>query len=247
MYTAVLASKVLWPLLLTLALRPCGDVIASPGGGFIFFLHPMRTNASTPPAIAVLPRAPHNASPVPGLTSLYHKAYRGPYGDPGYPGNCGGELIKDLLLYFRPGGVFDPMTGSGTCADVCKELGIEHRSTDLREGFDACDPRAFHTVIARDFVWLHPPYWRQKVYSDDARDLSNCPTLGDFLDRYGRLIRNCVSVLKPGGKLAILMGFCDFLGYVMLFSTVHLLRAGWSLAQHNRCAMSQRVLRWRLT
>src|ERR1700682_3436089 len=132
MYTAVLASKVLRPLLLTLALRPCGGVIASPGGGFIFFLHPMRTNASTPPAIAVLPRAPRNASPVPGLTSLYHKAYRGPYGDPGYPGNCGGELIKDLLRYFRPRSVFDPMTGSGTCADVCKELGIECMSKDIR-------------------------------------------------------------------------------------------------------------------
>ena len=82
-------------------------------------------------AIAVLPAAPRNGSPVPWLTSLYHKAYAGPYGKRSYPGNCSGELIKDLLKYFRPRRVLDPMTGSGTCADVCRELGIECRSTDL--------------------------------------------------------------------------------------------------------------------
>ena len=166
----------------------------------------MRTIASTPPVIAALPRAPRNASPVPGLTSLYHKQYRGDYGRSDYPGNCSGELIKDLLLYFQPRSVFDPMTGSGTCADVCGELGIECRSTDLKEGFDASDPIAYAPVIHRDFVWLHPPYWRQKIYSDDARDLSTAPTLSAFLTGYERLIENCASVLKPGGHMAILMG-----------------------------------------
>ena len=60
--------------------------------------------------------------------------------------------------------------------------------------------------MARDFVWLHPPYWRQKIYSDDPRDLSTAPTLDAFLAGYERLIENCASVLKPGGHLAILMG-----------------------------------------
>ncbi|MGH7224145.1 MAG: hypothetical protein ACRELF_13020, partial [Gemmataceae bacterium] len=76
------------------------------------------------PVYARLPRAPRNASPVPHLTSLYHNDEAGPYGDRGYPGNCSGNLIKDLLLYFKPEGiVFDPMSGSGTCADVCRSLG----------------------------------------------------------------------------------------------------------------------------
>ena len=43
-----------------------------------------------------------NASPVPHLTSLYHFHRAGEYGDRSYPGNCGGNLIKDLLLYFKP-------------------------------------------------------------------------------------------------------------------------------------------------
>lgn len=71
---------------------------------------------------ALLPRAPVNTSPVPRLTSLYHHADVGAYGKRSYPGNCGGNLIRDLLLYFKPRVVLDPMTGSGTCADVCREL-----------------------------------------------------------------------------------------------------------------------------
>lgn len=177
----------------------------------------MRNVASTSPAtsqIAVLPRAPRNGSPVPRLTSLYHSAVRGPYGDPRYPGNCSGHLIKDLLRYFNAKCVLDPMSGSGTCSDVCRELGIEWRSTDLRgtlfDAADACDPRTYSEIGSYDFVWAHPPYWRQKKYSDDPRDLSNAPTLEAFLERYRQFIRNCVSVLEPGGHLAILMGdYCD--------------------------------------
>lgn len=166
----------------------------------------MRTTAFTSPTFAVLPRAPQTASPVPWLTSLYHKQYRGDYGRPSYPGNCSGEFIKDLLLYFRPKRVCDPMTGSGTCKDVCDELQIACYSNDIRDGFDACDPAANPKTERFDFAWIHPPYWRQKRYTSDPRDLSSCPTLDSFLIRYEQLIRNCASMLVPGGKLAILMG-----------------------------------------
>jgi hypothetical protein len=93
---------------------------------------------------AKLPRAPKTASPVPHLTSLYHNAEAGNYGSRSYPGNCGGNLIKDLLRYFRPDGmVFDPMSGSGTCRDVCAELGLPCIAWDIHQGFDACDPHDF--------------------------------------------------------------------------------------------------------
>jgi hypothetical protein len=166
----------------------------------------MRTRAFTPSAIAVLPRAPLNASPVPGLTSLYHKVWRGDYGDAGYPGNCGGELIKDLLRYFRPQRVLDPMTGSGTCADVCRKLGIDCVSFDIAQGRDAGETADMLTHGRFDFVWIHPPYWRQKRYTDDPRDLSYAPDLRSFLQMYGRVIVNCKEALGPSGKLAVLMG-----------------------------------------
>src|ERR1043166_4470348 len=155
-------------------------------------VNPFYTTRFNKPAIALpstpravypkLPGAPIKASPVPHLTSLYHSDRAGDYGDRDYPGNCGGNLIKDLLRYFRPAHVFDPMTGSGPCRDVCLELGIECVSGDVHHGFDLCEPSEFVGETARfdrvsfDFVWIHPPYWRQKLYADDPRDLSRCPT-----------------------------------------------------------------------
>lgn len=160
----------------------------------------------TSPEYAKLPRAPRTASPVPHLTSLYHRDDAGPYGDRRYPGNCGGELIADLLRYFGPAAVLDPMTGSGTCRDVCRALAAPCHSADLKLGFDACDPAHFARLGRADFCWIHPPYWRQKRYSDDPRDLSTSPTLSDFLCRYEALIANCTRALVPGGRLAVLMG-----------------------------------------
>jgi hypothetical protein len=158
------------------------------------------------PLYAKLPLAPRNASPVPHLTSLYHFDRAGEYGDRSYPGNCGGNIIKDLLLYFKPGNVFDPFSGSGTCQDVCKELGIPCSSLDLRFGQDACNPASYPRVRRFDFIWSHPPYWRQKVYTTDHRDLSQQPTLERFLERYRRFIECCGAILAPGGRFAVLMG-----------------------------------------
>lgn len=158
-----------------------------------------------PDGYAKLPLVPVNGSPVPHLTSLYHFDRAGEYGDRAYPGNCGGNLIKDLLRYFTPTSVLDPMTGSGTCRDVCAELGILCRSSDLHQAVDACSPSAFPRE-AFDFCWLHPPYWRQKLYTNDPRDLSRTPTLQAFLERYRQLVVNCADALAPGGRIAILMG-----------------------------------------
>jgi hypothetical protein len=166
------------------------------------------------PVYARLPVAPSTGSPVPHLTSLYHFDQAGNYGDRGYPGNCGGNLIRDLLLYFTPANVFDPMTGSGTCRDVCRELAIPCSSLDIRFGFDATDPASYSRLLAAerrfDFVWAHPPYWRQKLYTEQAGDLSRTPTLDAFLERYAAFIENCGALLSPNGRFAILMGdYCD--------------------------------------
>jgi hypothetical protein len=161
---------------------------------------------------AKIPLAPITTSPVPELTSLYYSAVAGDYGDRGYPGNCPGNLIRDLLRFFKPATVCDPMSGSGTCRDVCLDLGIECWSGDIHAGFDLCDPANFWgeaRLFDRrtfDLVWLHPPYWRMKLYAENPRDLSRAATLEEFLERYSIALAHSAHVLKPGGKLAILVG-----------------------------------------
>jgi hypothetical protein len=175
---------------------------------FLIPFEPPVARRSTPrpdrPAMVRLPQAPKNASPVPGLTSLYHRDDpTSPWGRRGYAGNCSGYLIRDLLWFYSANTVYDPMSGSGTCRDVCKDLGLYVWSGDIHDGFDACEARFDE---AFDFVWLHPPYWRQKLYANDPKDLSREPTLQGFLDRYQQLLRACAKAVKPGGHMAVLMG-----------------------------------------
>ena len=98
------------------------------------------------------------------------------------------------------------MSGSGTCRDVCRELGVEQATMDVRRSQDAADPAEYEGREPFDFVWMHPPYWRQIRYSDDARCLSNAPSLEAFGNQLQLVLRNARSVLAPGGRIAVLIG-----------------------------------------
>ena len=143
---------------------------------------------------------------MPELTSIHGTRNRGPYGRRHYRGNCDGHLIKKLLRYFRPKRVLDPMTGSGTCRDVCRELTIPCHTMDIRRGQDAADPARYADLPPIDFVWMHPPYWRMIRYNDDPRCLSNAPSLEAFLNRMQLVLRNCREVFSQSGKIAVLIG-----------------------------------------
>ena len=96
------------------------------------------------PVYARLPRAPITGSPVPHLTSLYHFHRAGEYGDRNWPGNCGGNLIKDLLNYFKPALVLRPNERSAAPAsDVCEELGIPCMAVGHPPGFRRLRPEGF--------------------------------------------------------------------------------------------------------
>ena len=161
--------------------------------------------SSTPNWIE-LPAAPLTSSPVPSLTSIYSRKGRGPYGDARYRGNCSGYLIRDLLRYFGSRSVLDLMRGSGTCGDVCRELGLPYSEMDIRHGQDAADADSYTGLEPVDFIWMHPPYWRMIRYNSDPRCLSSLPTLEAFLNRMQLILQLSTSVLAPGGKIAVLIG-----------------------------------------
>lgn len=154
-----------------------------------------------------LPEAPTTASPTPTLTSIHATPGRGPFGDARYRGNCSGLLIRDLLRFYGPRRVLDPMEGSGTCGDVCRSLGIDYVGRDLRTGFDATRREHFARLGRFDFIWLHPPYHRMISYNpNDSRCLSNASTVREFVSRLRAVLENLRAALTDDGKLAILIG-----------------------------------------
>lgn len=154
-----------------------------------------------------LPDYPQSTSPVPWLTSIHGTPGRGDYGDSRYRGNCSGLLIIDLLRFYGPRRVLDPMEGGGTCRDVCRELGIEYVGRDIHDGFDATNRGAFRNLGRFDFVWMHPPYGNMIAYNPgDPRCLSNARDVEDFCDRLTTVLKNCHEALTPGGRLALLIG-----------------------------------------
>lgn len=147
------------------------------------------------------------------LKSIVSYPERGKYGDSGWRGNCSGLLIKDLLQFFKPKRVFDPMVGSGTTRDVCRELGIENMCLDLNPEWGGFDALSDEIPISSDFIFWHPPYhdivkYSGKVWGNapDPRDLSRCESYQDFIKKLNRIQAKLVSSLRRGGRIAILVG-----------------------------------------
>lgn len=57
-----------------------------------------------------------------------------------------------------------------------------------------------------DLIFTCPPYYDLEVYSDNEADLSNMETYEDFLDVYGKIIENCVDLLREDSFAVFVVG-----------------------------------------
>jgi len=136
------------------------------------------------------------------------------YGMVGFPGRMPGQVIKNLLYYFTEENdlVIDPMAGSGTTIDVCKETKRNCFASDLnpaRKDIKKWDlvkgyPRE---IKEADFILLDPPYWLQKreEYTKETTDFSQM-SLKDFWKEIEKVARNSKDILKKKKYLAIIVG-----------------------------------------
>jgi hypothetical protein len=144
------------------------------------------------------------------LCSVVSYPDRGPWGDSKYRGNCTGYIVKDLILRFKCQSVFDPSEGGGTVRDVVEGINnhlkqsIHYEGKDLKAGWDLLEGPMPENQF--DLVWYHPPYWDIIRYSENPKDLSNCPTLYDFEDKLNRAAERLSKAVRPGGVMAILIG-----------------------------------------
>lgn len=138
------------------------------------------------------------------------------YGSNKYRGNCSGLLIKDLLEFYTNiydiKKVFDPMAGSGTTKDVCKELGIENLCLDLNPAWGGFDALNDEIPESSDFIFWHPPYFDIVKYSGvmygqaDPRDLSRCKDYQEFIKKLDKIQAKLITSLRKNGRIAILVG-----------------------------------------
>lgn len=131
-----------------------------------------------------------------------------------YAGATPSWVIWQLLMrYTREGDtVLDPMVGSGTTIDVCKDLARRGVGFDLaptRPDIHQADARdlPFESASA-DFVFIDPPYSTHIEYSDDNRCIGKLDAGGqDHGAAYYRAMDSVISeidrVLKPRRYMAL--------------------------------------------
>ncbi len=104
-----------------------------------------------------------------------------------------GRLIEYVRAKLPPSaaGQIALLTGDSTAPEVVE------RVRDVLQGWD--EPHVH-------FLMLHPPYHDIIRFSDDRRDLSNAPTVTEFLDRFEMAVRNGHSLLGDGRFAALVIG-----------------------------------------
>jgi DNA modification methylase len=131
-------------------------------------------------------------------------------GDSEYIGVTPAYIIWNVLQrYTRDGDtVLDPMCGSGTTLDVCKDLGRTGIGFDLNPSKPAvkqADARKIPLEKASvDFIFVDPPYSNHIEYSDDERCLGKLSARSeDYYKHMGQVFAEFARVLRVGGYLAL--------------------------------------------
>jgi DNA modification methylase len=139
----------------------------------------------------------------------------GMQGDARYVGATPSYVIWNLIQrYTKPGElVIDPMCGSGTTIDVCKDTDRRGRGFDVsphRPDIERADARKLPVPAgAARLVFIDPPYGDHIHYSDDPRCIGKLSAYDPrFYREMGKVLAECARVLAPGGHLGLYC--CDY-------------------------------------
>ncbi len=153
-----------------------------------------------------------------------------------YHGNFIPQIPNQLMRRYTKKGewILDPFMGSGTTLIEAQRLnrngiGIELQNDVAKEAHSRIiieqKSNCFENIFVGDsrsidvdgilknvnqksvqFIIYHPPYWNIIHFSDDERDISNSPTLNDFLNNFEKVIDNTVCYLEKNRYCAIVIG-----------------------------------------
>jgi DNA modification methylase len=130
-----------------------------------------------------------------------------------YPGVTPAFIIYNLLKRYTESGdvVVDPMAGSGTCLDVCKEEKRKCIAFDIaptRPDISENDARKLPLSDNRvDMVFIDSPYGNNLRYNENELDIGKISAESEsFYKELSKVMSECYRILKPGKVLAWLIG-----------------------------------------
>jgi DNA modification methylase len=145
----------------------------------------------------------------------YHKQSYGttPKGNNKYPGVTPAFIIYNLVWrYTKPGDlVIDPMAGSGTTIDVCKEERRRVIAFDIvptREDIIQADARKLPLEDGIvDLVFVDSPYGDNIRYNEHPDNIGHISATEEkFYDELEKVMMECHRVMKEGAVLGWLIG-----------------------------------------
>jgi len=130
-----------------------------------------------------------------------------------YPGVTPAFIIYNMVKrYTKPGDlILDPMAGSGTTLDVCKEEGrkcIAYDISPTRPDIIQNDARNIPLQDnSIDMIFIDSPYGDNVRYNDHPLDIGKISSESEtFYDELEKVMAECHRILKPGKILGWLIG-----------------------------------------